>query len=166
MEEIRTALTAAAFLLSTLALVFTRRSWFESNRPILTAEIVTHSGGNVAIMYNLVVHNTGTRPATDIRIEADKECLQAAINNNADNLLKQEILRCFSDEGRISLLHQQSSKSTGFGLTSTNETSNVLVYKSVIPIAITYKDLYGKSYKTKQDLVVKDSEYFAGSGWS
>lgn len=165
MEEIRTALTAAAFLLSTLALIFTRRSWFETNRPIVTAEIVTNSGGNIAITYNLVVHNTGARPAADIRINVDHKSLQAAVNDKADQSLKQEILRCFSDEGRIPLLHQQSKKSNGFGLTSTNESSNVLAYKAVIPVVITYKDLNGKHYKTRQDLIVQDSEFFAGSGW-
>jgi hypothetical protein len=166
MEEIRTLFTASALLLSVLALIFTRKSWFESNRPIVTAEIVTHSGGSVAIIYNLVVHNTGTRPATDIRIKADEKCLQKAINEKADNNLKMEILHCFSDEGRIPLLHHQSKTSNGFGLTSSKETTNVLIYQSVIPIEIIYKDIYGKNYSTKQDLVVKDSEYFAGSGWS
>lgn len=165
MENLKIALTAASFLLSVLALTFTRRTWFETNRPIVTAEIVTHTGGNVAITYNLVVHNTGTRPAVDIRILAEMKHLQAAIDPNAKKSMKQLILRCFSEEGRIPLLHQQSRQSNGFGLTSTHENDNVLVYNSVIPIVITYKDLYGKRYKAKQDLIVKDSEYFAGSGW-
>jgi hypothetical protein len=165
MEDLKLAFTAAAFLLSVLALIFTRRTWFESNRPIVTAEIVTHDGGNVAIMYNLVVHNTGTRPAVDIRISAETKCLLAAIDPNGKEHMKQQILRCFSEEGRIPLLHQQSKKSNGFGLTSINKNDNALIYKSVIPIEITYKDLYGKKYKAKQNLVIKDSEYFAGSGW-
>lgn len=165
MEDLKTALTAAAFLLSVLALIFTRRTWFENNRPIVTAEIVTHDGGNVAIMYNLLVHNTGTRPAVDVRILAEMQHLQAAIDPNSNESMKQTILRCFSEEGRIPLLHQQSKKSNGFGLTSSHSNDNALVYKSVIPIVITYKDLYGKRYKVKQDLIVKDSEYFAGSGW-
>lgn len=166
MEELKIGLTAAAFLLSVLALTFTRRTWFESNRPIVTAEIVTASAGNVATTFNLAVHNTGNRPATNVRLQADETQLNAAISANAKASMKQEILRCFSDEGRIPLLHHQSRKTNGFGICSTNEAENVLVYKSVIPITITYDDLYGKKYKTKQDLIVKDSEYFAGSGWS
>jgi hypothetical protein len=166
MEELKVGLTAAAFLLSVLALIFTRRTWFESNRPIVTAEIVTASAGNVATAFNLVVHNTGNRPATNVCLRADESQLEAAISASANAVLKQEILRCFSEDGRIPLLHHQTTKTNGFGVCSTNEAENVLNYRSVISITITYRDLYGKRYKSKQDLVVKDSEYFAGSGWS
>ena len=82
-EEIQTAITICAFLLSALALIFTRRTWFESNRPIVTAEIVTHSAGNVSITYNLVVHNTGTRPATDIKLLANSSDVESAINKES-----------------------------------------------------------------------------------
>lgn len=166
MEELKVGLTAAAFLLSVLALIFTRRTWFESNRSIVTAEIVTASAGNVATAFDLVVHNTGNRPATDVRLRADEAMLKAAISANANAIFEREILRCFSEDGRIPLLHHQSKKTNGFGVCSTNESENVLNYKSTIPITITYSDLYGHKYKGKQDLMVKDSEYFAGSGWS
>ncbi|MCY1266162.1 hypothetical protein D9M68_292780 [compost metagenome] len=166
MEELKVVLMAAAFLLSVLALIFTRRTWFESNRPIITAEIVTASAGNVATAFNFVVHNTGNRPATNVCLRADESQLEAAISASANALLKQEILRCFSADGRIPLLHHQATKTNGFGVCSTNEAENALNYSSVIPITITYRDLYGKKYKSKQGLVVKDYEYFAASGWS
>lgn len=166
MEELKVGLTVAAFLLSVLALIFTRRTWFESNRPIVTAEIVTASAGNVATAFNLVVHNTGSRPATNVRLLADEAKLKAAISANANAILEREVLRCFSEDSSIPLLHHQSKKTNGFGVCSMNESESVLNYKSTIPIRITYSDLYGKKYKSNQDLVVKDSEYFAGSGWS
>jgi hypothetical protein len=165
MEELKVSLTAVAFLLSVLALIFTRKTWFESNRPIVTAEIVTASAGNVATAFNLVVHNTGNRPATNVRLQAGAKQLNAAISANAKDLMKKEIIRCFSEEGRIPLLHHQSKKTNGFGVSSTNEKENVLVYNSVISIKITYNDLYGKKYTSEQDLLVRDSEYFAGSRW-
>ncbi len=166
MEEIKTAVTVCAFLLSVLALIFTRRSWFESNRPVVTAEIVTHSGGNHAIFYNLVVHNTGNRPATEIELQANISDIEKAINKNTSANLQKEIHRCFSLKGIIPLLHQQSKVLNGFGLTSVKQEENVLVYDAIIPITIKYKDLNGKKYSSKQTLIVKDSEFFAGSGWN
>jgi hypothetical protein len=165
MEEIKTGIAVCAFLLSALALIFTRRSWFESNRPIVTAEIVTHSGGNVAILYNLVIHNTGNRPATEIKLQAKSADIEKAINQNTNAALQKEVRRCFSLNGKIPLLHQQSKVSNGFGLTSIKPEENVLVYEAIIPITIKYKDLNGRKYVSKQTLIVKDSEFFAGSGW-
>jgi hypothetical protein len=65
-DEIRTIATIISPILSGLSLYFTRRFWFATNRPIVCAKIMTDQSGNHNISYNLVVFNTGNRPALNI----------------------------------------------------------------------------------------------------
>lgn len=160
------AISAGAFLVSLSAFIFTRRAWLETNRPIITAEIATHNGGSEAIAFNLVVHNVGNRPATDIRLKATAEAIKKLLDANAHDCFKQEVERCFTDEGRIAVLHPGKSVKNGFGLTSTSKEKNVLNYGASAEIEINYKDLNSRCYTSKLNLVVRDSAYFAGSGWA
>ena len=164
-EQIKIWVPVISFLLSTLALLITRRFWYESNRPIITAEIVTQSSGNMAIAFDLVVHNTGNRPGVNIQLLAAESDIDQAISVNAPSHLVAEIRRCFTDRATIPLLHQGKSARNGFGATSSLPSANALKINSEIPIHIKYKDLAGKTYTSKQTLVVKDSTWFAGSGW-
>ncbi len=70
MEELRTALTAVAVAVSLGSLYFTRRFWLQSNRPIITAAVVEYASGNMGAVFNLIVSNTGNRPATNVRLKA------------------------------------------------------------------------------------------------
>ncbi|MFC4523836.1 MULTISPECIES: hypothetical protein [Cupriavidus] len=83
LSALPTAISAGALFVSLLALAFTRRSWLETNRPIITAEIVKHDGGNEAMAFNLVVHNVGNRPATDIRLSARPEAISEIVDSGA-----------------------------------------------------------------------------------
>ncbi|MGY3852835.1 hypothetical protein ACW5W8_08370 [Aeromonas aquatilis] len=160
------AISAGAFLVSLSAFIFTRRAWLETNRPIVTAEIATHDGGNEAIAFNLVIHNVGNRPATDIRLKATADAIQKLLDSNARDRFRKEVERCFTDEGRIAVLHPGKSVKNGFGLTSTDKEKNVLNYGASAQIEINYKDLNSRSYTSKLNLIVRDSAYFAGSGWA
>lgn len=165
MEILKTIITCSAFTLSVFAFIFTRRSWIEANRPIVTAEVVTHRAGNVGIAFSIIVHNTGNRPASNVRLYATKQTLDAAVSPRAPEAMKKEISAIFSQEGTIPILHQGKSVPNGFGNTNVDDTQSTLIYNSIIPITIEYKDLYSRTYETKQDLIIKDSTYFAGSGW-
>lgn len=159
-------ISAGAFGVSLLAFIFTRRSWLESNRPIVTAEIATHDGGSEAIAFNLVVYNVGNRPATNIQLQATPDAIQKLLDPNARDRFAQEVQRCFSEDGRIAVLHPGKSVKNGFGLTSSNKEKNVLNYGATTPIVIVYEDLSSRCYTSKLHLIVRDSAYFAGSGWS
>jgi hypothetical protein len=63
-------ISIGALLISTGAFLLSRKSFFESNRPIVTAEIATHGAGNTATLFSLVIHNVGNRPACEIRLMA------------------------------------------------------------------------------------------------
>ena len=165
MEDIKTAIITCSFLLSVLALLFTRRSWLESNRPIATAEIRTDTSCESHILYNLVVYNIGSRPAVNIQLLANPKHIENVIKKESSENLKNEIRQCFNKESRIPLLHHGEKTSNGFAATSIEQNLDVLHYNAIIPIDIQYRDLYGKSYNSKLELIVKNSNYFAHSGW-
>lgn len=161
--ELSMAISLIAVLISLLSYMFTKRSWYETYRPIVTARIETHTSGNMATAFDIVVYNTGNKPATEIRLHADHKVLEVAFEENASETMKSEIKACFSDNGIIPLLHPGNSTSNGFGVASNKEST--LKYGLQIPIIIEYKDLNRRKFKTKQTLLFKDSTFFADSGW-
>ncbi len=154
-----------ALVISAMALHHTWKSFFELNRPIVTAEIQTHSSGNIATSYTLMVHNVGNRPACEIRLLAKQDDIRDIINCKADEEMTKGIYRCFSDDGVIPILHSGKSTKNSFGASSTIEKENVFVYQSRLPIEVTYRDLNRAKYKSKLTLIVKDSGSFAGTSW-
>lgn len=158
------AIALIAALVSLLSYMFTKRSWYETYRPIVTAQIETHASGNMATVFDIVVHNIGNRPATEISLHVDQEILEKAFDKNISKAMKDEIIACFSNEGIIPLLHPGNSTSNGFGMAGSNEAT--LNYGSRIPITIQYNDLNRRKMKTKQTLLFRDSTFFASSGWA
>lgn len=167
-ETLRTVFMGTATLVAVASFFNTTRLWRKANRPILSAFVETYSTGNVATMYNLLVINSGNRPAVNIALklklsdEDFKKCITQEINNR--NV--QSILRCFNIEETIPLLIDGDRISNYFGLTSTQPKDNVWRYGSSLPIEITYQDLEGNKYISVLTLVVKYSKAFAGMEWS
>ncbi len=111
---------------------FTRRSWLQSNRPIVSAEVETHDSGNELIAYNLVLSNTGNRPAANVRIririririkesEVDTCISEWVKNHKITNSICSNVMRCFSDDGEIPLLLNGKSMANSFGYTRVDE---------------------------------------------
>lgn len=73
----------AALLVSLCSLLFSFFSWKRSSRPIVTAAVQTHKSGNQAITYNLVILNSGTIPAKNVRIKAAPDSLEQALGTDA-----------------------------------------------------------------------------------
>ncbi len=164
--DFKTAISFASAILSGTSLYFTRRFWLAANRPIISASIVSNEPGNIATTYNLVIYNTGNRPATSIKLYADKEMIDKIIVHNANKVQIDLIHKCFSNETSIPLLINGKETSTLFGITSIRPEDNVLKYNSQLPILISYSDLENRKYNSKQVLVVKISQGFAGGQWS
>jgi hypothetical protein len=163
LKDAKTIVSIASATLSATSLYYTRRFWLATNRPIISASIVSNEPGNIAITYNLVVYNTGNRPATSIRIHADKEMLDKIIYPDAQKELIDVIHKCFSSEAVIPLLINGKESLTFFGITSKDTGKNVLKYNSQLPILISYSDLENRNYKSSQVLVVRVSQGFAGT---
>jgi hypothetical protein len=104
----------------------------------------------------------------DIKLRASKSHLDAAVikaNDKFNQVSVSMIYQCFANDAAIPLLINGRETSSGFGTTSANKERASLHYGSKIPITIAYSDLDGRTYTSKQTLVVTDSERFAGMGW-
>jgi len=169
LKDAKTIISIVSAVLSATSLFFTRRFWLAANRPIISACIVSDNdkSGNVSTFYNLVVYNTGNRPATFIRIHAEKEMIDKIldVSRNVKELEVNDIYRCFSNETTIPLLINGKEIFNSFGLTSRYPEKNVLKYNSQLPILISYSDLENRNYTSRQVLIVKNSQGFAGSVW-
>lgn len=169
-DDWKTILSVLAFLLSFVSFWFSRKSWLQSNRPIVTAAVETHSSGNQVIAYNLVVCNTGNRPGINVRLhvrENDFEiCLAEWVKHGKDhNDVYSRIMRCFTNDGEIPLLLNGRNMINSFGYTR-GDNKTFWCYGASLPITVEYYDLDGRKYKSKLTIRIKDSSGFAGGSWS
>lgn len=168
-DDWKTIISILALILSLLSFVYTRINWLRSNRPIVSAAVETHAGGNESIAYNLVLSNTGNRPATNIRIHAKEKDVEACISecdksHKITGAIYLGVMRCFSDDGEIPLLLNGKSMINSFGYTRGDQ-QTFWRYGASLPIEIKYCDLDGRRYLSKQLIRIKDSAGFAGGIW-
>ncbi len=167
MEEMKTIISILAIGISLASLYFARRSWMQSNRPIVTAVIAPLASGNVSTVFNLIVSNTGNRPATNIRLHAKPEEIDKLIVPSAEGDRRQEIHNCFDAESKIAILKNGEELSTAFGqVKHPNAMGQWLRYGAGITIEITYNDLEGRNYKSRLPLKVYAREGFGGCSWN
>ena len=161
-DDVKTIVAVVASITSFIALWVSWWLWTETNRPIVTVELEA-DGGNVAVVYHLVVHNCGNRPATNIRLTALDAAKNAALVPTASVRAREQLQRCFAVEHQIQLLRHGESTKNALGAISTIVADNELVHRASIPITVEYEDLQGRSYKTSLTIIIKDSKAFAGS---
>lgn len=167
MEEIKTFLTAFAVAISLASLYFARRSWMQSNRPIVTAVIVEHASGNMGAVFNLMVSNTGNRPATSVRLIAKPEDIDKLIAPSAEEEKRKYIHYCFDAESTIPVLKNGEELTTAFGsISHPGSKDQCLNYGAEITIEITYNNLEGRNYRSIVPLRVHAREGFGGSVWN
>jgi serine/threonine protein kinase len=134
-------------------------------RPMVTARVTTHSAGNVATAFNLLVHNSGNSPAKNVKLTADGEDLESAFSDTVSQKWKDLIRRCFSDEGAIPVLANGESKTNSFGAFSTDPDNTTWKIGSIINVIVTYEDLDGTQYSHDISLKIVDDKGFAGAFW-
>ncbi len=170
-DLLRTFASVAAVAMSGLSVWFTGRLWRQSNRPVVSAMVRTHSGGNVSILYELAVINGGTRPAVTVRLVALQAQVVGAMEPAALSEiklapLKNAVLRCFSEEGLIPLLLNGQTVTNSFGVTGNHSDGGSLWrIGAAIPVEIKYCDLEGRSYTSAVVLRIRDTAAFAGGMW-
>jgi hypothetical protein len=156
-------LSAAAILISLLALWSSWRVWRKSNRPIVTAFVTELAGGNVSTVFNLVVANTGNRPATHVRLHATSVDIDQLVDPGAPKERRQDIANCFLQEAEIPLLRNSEELTTSFG--AVKSPGAWLNYGAQIAIEITYRDLDGGTYISKLPLRIYARDGFGGGVW-
>jgi hypothetical protein len=170
-DDWRTILTAIAIVVSGASLLISLRSWRQAHRPFICCELQTHVGGGEATPYNLAVSNTGNRPATGVTLTVDRASILSATSSwvQADEGGKRTlsaIFRCFSNEGEIGLLANGRTVTNSFGYTSGDPSKSFWRHGASISVFLTYRDLGGRSYRSKQTLRIKDAGAFSGKMWA
>ena len=165
-DDIRTLISVSALVASVLSLYFTRRFWLQSNRPIVTVFVDENSSGNMSTTFNLVLSNTGNRPATNVRINATGEMISKLIGEGASQEMIESINFCFSPESFVAILRNGEELTTAFGSYGVEKKSQLLNYGAVIQIAILYDDLDGRAYISQMPLKIFARHGFGGAIWS
>ena len=159
------AISTVALIVSIISLGLSYHFWRQTFRPIVTVAVKTNSGGNVSIFYDLIVRNSGSIPAKNIRLIADKRSLEMAINKSASQKDRETWLECFDPNNVIPILQDGNQTGCSFGLTSKEENS-FWIYKSTLTITVEYEGWFGSTYRENQRLVIRDSISFTDGSWS
>ena len=142
-----------------MSLFFAVYSWRQANRPLVSARVTSQDGGNVGIALNLIVENTGNRPACGIRLLAKESDVLAALQQTA---IPEDAQRCFFSGIDIPVLANGRSTSNGFWHLGQPDSWRAGVK---IPIKIKYKDLSGRRFSNKVHLFLADDAGFAQTFW-
>ena len=153
------SITSVAIAILSLVLAF--YSWRQANRPLVSARIAVASGGNAGVALNVVVENTGNRPAKNIRLIARQSDVIAALS--APSIIPIDAKRCFFSEVSIPLLVQGRATSNAFG--HLGQPSGSWRSGAEIPIKIVYGDLGRRKFSSKLRLLLADDAGFAQTFW-
>jgi hypothetical protein len=180
-DRFRNIISLGSAAISLVSLYFSRKSWSDTYRPIVTVRVATNTSGSIATTLNLVVENLGNRPAKNIKLSVDSNKLKSALLKSPDNINRKFIERCFADETIIPLLANGQSISNSFGcLNIQYETSSLGGMQwnersgeqsdwkpdTRLDIQIKYQDLNGKSYQDRIPILIANDQAFAGSSWN
>ncbi|AIB44637.1 MULTISPECIES: hypothetical protein [Pseudomonas] len=154
----------ASVCIGALGMWLSSRHWWRTNRPMLTARIATVAGGNEGIALNLVVENTGNRPAQDIKLFARQKAVLAALAEPSGAQIPGDAQSCFFKDKEIPVLANGKAVTNAFGHLGKNP--GAWLSGAKIPLKIKYKDLHGKKYSAKMNLILADDNGFAQTSWA
>jgi hypothetical protein len=160
------AISVAAFIASLISLYFTKVNWIQSNRPVVTAFVTEHHSGNAAATFNLVLANTGTRPAVRVQLVASPEAIKSLLEPDASDKHAGMIQQVFGPKSEVALLRNGENLTTSFGaFTPGAADGKWLNYGAEANIEIRYDDLDGRSYVSKQPIKIYARDGFGGGTW-
>ena len=128
----------------------------------MTAAVKTHTSGSNAIAFDLVVLNSGTLPARNIRITATDAVLAAAFGRDATAENKERWLAGF--KSKIEVLQNDDRVSCSFGTTKKDDAGFWKAHAR-IPITVLYEGWFGGTYKDEQVICVADFNSYTGHAW-
>ncbi len=166
MDQMTILFSTSALIVSLISLLITIWLWRESHRPIVTARIRTHKGGNLAILYVLELVNSGSRPARNVRLHANHTDILNALlpeaSSQPDYVLElRSVKRCFEQRATVSVLLNGESITNAFGFTSIE--SPFWRPGAIIPVVISYEGVGGALYRSVVALKIDDTAGFAGT---
>lgn len=160
-----TFFSVSALIVSLISLLITIWLWRESNRPVVTARIKTHKGGNIAILYCIELVNSGSRPAKNIRLHADRQEILSALLPSAQSHKDYErelryIERCFEERATVPILLNGETTTSPFGHTSIE--SPFWSPGATLRLMVSYQGLEGQRYRSAVAIKIDDTVGFAG----
>ena len=166
--ELRNLFSIVAVAISVATYISTRKFWFLTYRPIVTAEIIVNSSGIGMATFDLVVYNSGNRPAVNIKLYAERTDIENILSTNITQEKKKEVIGVFSSCNKIALLLNDKDAKTAFFSFSNQVGSDAdwLQYERELPIVISYSDISGKEYSSNIILHIRGAEGFGGSVWA
>lgn len=164
-DEIRTLISVGALGLSFASVLFSIYFWKKSNRPIVIAFV--EEGDRSVDIYNLVVTNTGNRPAVRVRLHASEKDIEKLFEDGTDPKRIDETKYCFSQKGEIPILKNGEELKTALGAITIKNRNNGkwLNYEAETNIKITYNDLEGNKYTSFMPIKIYPRTGFGGSYW-
>ncbi|UWU85343.1 hypothetical protein N2605_02460 [Bradyrhizobium yuanmingense] len=154
--------SSCSLLISAFSLLISVDAWRRTARPVVAVAVKTHAGSNVAILYDLVVLNSGTMPAKNIRLIAEPISLSAAFGADATQDNKKGWLACFDIV--IPALLNNERTTCSFGTTKANDTG-FWKHGAIIDIEVVYEGRW-RTHRDKQQLRILDTDSFTGHHWA
>ena len=154
----------STLLVASATLGFSLYCWKKSFRPMLSIMVVSHKFLEDRTALNLEIINSGSLPAKDIRLIANKDSLEEAYGSGVNDEDKNRWVCCFDEDNIINALQQNHKIHCSFGTFKENDTG-FWKYKSKIGVTLKYKDFFGRSYEDEQQLVLINSDSFTGYSW-
>lgn len=166
-DDFKQFLPFLAIALSIVSIYFAKINWLESNRPIMTAFIVEKESGNVGSIFNLIISNSGNRPAVRVRLVITDDELKKIIHPDASIEKFEEIASNFKAESEVPLVRNGEELTTSFGAYVHNDKNQRwLLYGNQAEINIEYQDLTGRSYTSSLPIKVYVRNGFGGGVWN
>lgn len=158
-------ISGIALLVSILSICFAVFAWREAHRPIIIARVTTAESGNVATALQLIVENTGNRPARDITLTCDKSTLDKVLDPKVGAKPPNDVERVFASDTVIPVLEHGRAVTCAFGLFSAEDQSTWMP-NSRLPVSISYTSLGRRRFKDTMDLLLSDDHSFTGLQWA
>lgn len=155
------SISVISVLISLASMTFAVNSWHRTNRPIISARITTAAGGEINTALNIVVENTGNRPAKSITLTAKRSDV-IGVMRDTSQAVPMDAERCFFERNVIPVLANGKVASNAFGAIGRDGEWEA---GAKIPLEIEYFSFEGKRYTEKMDLLLVDDAGFAQTSW-
>jgi hypothetical protein len=160
-SEISLIMSAGALLISISSFIFAIKAWRETHRPIVTAFVRCPHSGNTGTGLEIVVSNSGNRPAIDVQLHVPQKTLEKALEAPKEDVLRKAVERCFANETFIPVLEGGKEVTNSYGIFTLGDKPDTWNYKSIFDVVITYKNLSGRKFKNANKLYIICNKGFA-----
>ncbi len=162
-EALAFVISSAALFVSAVSFYFARKSWFEANRPIVTARVRPITDHDFAL--DLVLRNTGNRPAKDVELSPlNSRDFERKIIADGDDTKREYVKSCF--QSAIPIIENGTEISANFGSLSTNLVDRTWKDDPCeIEIEINYRDLDERTFQHRQRIRMTSINSFGKGVW-